>query len=246
MTLTFVEPPASPAPNILLYGPGKTGKTLALASAPGPVLHINADLPNATRRAHVSYPGKIKEVRFEGVKTFTDVLNEVQANPSKWGTIGLDTVGDAYRVLVEEGSNRAIRPQIQHYGDANTYIERFCRHLCELPVTLVLICHQLEEKNEATGEIEKTPFTGTSNSKLGSKLMGMVDIIGGCAAVADEQSGEINFLAGLTSANGRRGGNRYLDVLGKVQPLDLTNWVELIKQSEAQVSANDNKEAKAA
>lgn len=50
-SLNFVEPLTEAHMNILLYGPPKTGKTVGAATAPGPILYLNADRPNATRYA---------------------------------------------------------------------------------------------------------------------------------------------------------------------------------------------------
>ncbi len=50
--LTFIEPSsAAPTLNILLYGPGGTGKTVNACSAPGPVLVGNAEGESALRFA---------------------------------------------------------------------------------------------------------------------------------------------------------------------------------------------------
>jgi len=49
--LQLVTPSEDPNTNVLLYGPPKSGKTVAAASAPKPLLYLNADRPNATRFA---------------------------------------------------------------------------------------------------------------------------------------------------------------------------------------------------
>jgi hypothetical protein len=47
-SLTFVDPPAAPETfNVLLYGPPKSGKSTAAATAPGPILWVSAEGPGA-------------------------------------------------------------------------------------------------------------------------------------------------------------------------------------------------------
>ena len=74
-SLTFVEQHPDPNVNVLLYGGPKTGKTMGAASAPGPILYLNADRPNATRLAHAKYGKAIREVRVEGLQTLIDVTD---------------------------------------------------------------------------------------------------------------------------------------------------------------------------
>lgn len=233
MSLEFVTPPQQTTVNVLLYGGPKVGKTLGAASSPGPTLYINADLPNATRKAHEKYPTSIFEVRFEGMQTLIDATHEVEAG--KWTTVVLDTAGEAYRVLLEEFSGRAVRPSLPLYGDTSTHIERFCRRMCELPVNFVVVCHEIDDKDESSGVIEKMPFTGTSKTKLGTKLMGMVDIVGYCGVSEVEGEGA-QYLAQLLPVNGRRGGDRF-DVLGKVRSTDLSEWIEAINKPEGTTNA---------
>ena len=55
MPLQFVKPGAEPHLNVCLFGPPKSGKTVGAASAPKPLLLLNADRPNATRYVHAKY-----------------------------------------------------------------------------------------------------------------------------------------------------------------------------------------------
>jgi hypothetical protein len=78
-------------------------------------------------------------------------------------------------------------------------------------------------KDEATETVEVLPFTGSaSNPSLGRKLMSMVDVIGYTARV-EQEDGNVQYVAQLIPAKGRRGGDRF-DVLGDFRPLDLSEW----------------------
>lgn len=224
-TLDFVKPSPMAQPNVMLYGGPKVGKSAGAASAPGPILYINADTANATRYIHAKYGDKIQEIHFKGLETFEVVKAVLKAQPDRFGTVVLDTAGDAFLRIMAELSGNATRPPIQYYQDAYAYVERFWRHVMNAPVCTVLICHETTEKDEGAGIVERLPYTGTSKVAFGLKLMGIVDIVGYCGVV--EQEGEIAYMAGLRPVNGRRGGDRF-DVLGKTEPVDITDWAQRI------------------
>ncbi len=233
MTLTFREAPtlADLHPNILLYGPPKTGKTLGACSAPGPVALLNADLPNASWLAHQRYGEKVMEINLQGVVTLTDTVlslrHQIESGVPIVASVVVDPVADLHRTLLEEESKRAIRPSRDTYGNVAVYIERFCRELCRLPVTTVIVCHETVQRDEATGSFERLPFTGTNNPTLGAKLMAMVDIIGYTGVTEDEGGTRID-AAQLIYQDGRRGGDRFT-VLGAWQPLNIEAWIAKVQ-----------------
>lgn len=225
--LDFVKPSIEDATlNVLLYGQAKSGKSMGAASAPGPILYMNADRPNATLMAHAKYGDKLHEVRVESLQTMIDVGHELNENAAKWGTVVLDPVGDVYTRVLDGMSGRAVRPDIRLRGDTSMQIERFCIALCEAPVNVVFVCHETAEKDEDAGGFERLPFTGTSNPKLGAKLMAMVDAIGYTGVVEGEGDEEPKYLAQLISGGGRRGGDRFGE-LGRVRDVNISEWVDL-------------------
>lgn len=224
--MKFVTPPAAPKTNVLLYGAPKSGKSTAAASAPGPVLYLNTDLPNATWFAHRQHPGLL-EVQYEGFHTMVEIVDSIQKkslDPVPQ-TVVIDPVSELYRRLLEELSQRAVAPSLPTYGAVGVHVERFCRALCEADVNVVFICHDLPVKDESNGEVERLPATGTTNPALGRKLMGMVDIVG-FTAVMEKDDGGHDYVAQLVNAKGRRGGDRF-NVLGAFRPLDLAEWFSL-------------------
>ena len=225
--------------NVLLYGPPKTGKSAGAASAPGAILYLNADLPNALRFARSrDTEGRISEVEVEGLQTLIDVGHAVKQKPT-WDTVVVDPLGELYRQLLEDLSNRSMRPSLPTYGDVGTHIERFCRMLCEAPVNAVFVAHEIPVKDEATDSVERLPSTGTKNPALGQKVMGMVDIVG--STVMFEKDGENVYAAQLINAKGARGGDRF-DALGAWRPLNLTEWFEIAKQGPTQDAPKEQKE----
>src|SRR4051812_20985966 len=109
--MKFTKPERTLHPNVLLYGPPKTGKTAAACSAPGMVALLNLDLPNASFYAHSrDAEGRIAEIEFEGMATLIELATELKSGTSTIDTLVIDTVGELHRRLLEEESNRAIRP----------------------------------------------------------------------------------------------------------------------------------------
>ena len=234
MTLSFVKPPEQPWINVLLYGPPKTGKTTGACSVPGGVLLMNADLANAAWFAHSQDPeGRISELDMTSpLQALIDVTNAIAEQPATEArmvnTVVLDPVGELHRRMLEEASNRAIRPTLNQYGDTSTYIERFCRMLCDAPINAVFVCHEQPVKDEASGGFERLPYTGTTNPALGQKLMGMVDVVGYTGVIETANGKE--YVAQVINAQGRRGGDRFdvLDVGDGYRRLNLTEWFAAI------------------
>jgi hypothetical protein len=226
--------------NVLLYGPPKSGKTAGACSIEGGVLLMNADLPNAAWYAHsLDEEGRVSEVDMTSVlDTMVEVHDMVNqpATTAKtagrvWDTVVVDTVGELYRRLLDEVSDDALRKTLPQYGDTSTYVERFCRMLCEAPVNAVFVCHEAPVKNEASGEFESLPLTGTSNPALGQKLMGMVDVFGWTHRFEQEE-GHVEYVAQLITDGGRRGGDRFdcLDAGQGYRKLDLAEWMTTIRK----------------
>lgn len=218
--LTFVEPSsAAPTLNILLYGPGGTGKTVNACSAPGPVLVGNAEGAGALRFARGKWGNdKIHEFPITKAKDLDDLFLHIREGCEE-KTLVLDSVGEIYQRLVEElaGSGRA---SLQNYGDVNTKIERFVRAVKDLPINVVLIAH--EELVEDDGATIKRPATG--GKKLPEKLVAAVDVVGYCGVIPESEDTSRRWVAQLVEANGRRAKDRS-GALGKSRDIDLSEWI---------------------
>lgn len=230
VTLEFIDEPSTEHINVLLYGPSKSGKTTGAASAPGLIAYLNCDTPNALHYARLrDTENRLKVVKFKGFETLIDISQlidqELNAEVRMLDTVVVDTVGDLHRRLLEEESKRAIRPSLNQYGDVSTHIERFCRWLCEMPVNAIFVCHDYPVKDEASGIVERLPWTGTTNPALGSKIMGMVDVVA-YTGVAETEDG-IRYMSQLLSTGGRRGGDRF-GVLGAYRETNLAEWFSII------------------
>jgi hypothetical protein len=239
-----------PHVNVLLYGPGKSGKTTGALSAPEGKLCLNFDQPNSTyfARTHRDQDGSIMEPvmpRYEEGKLHTEnLLNEValtyqhhleEGTEPFCETVVADPIGQLHRRLLEDLSRKRIRPTLDHYGDVSKIIERWCRFMCEVaPCNFVIVCHDRPVKDELEGTFVRLPFTGTTNPDLGQRLIEMVDIVGYTGRL--DQDGESKYVAQLFNGNGRQGGDRF-GVLGDYRELNLEDWLNTIASP-----ADDNPE----
>lgn len=241
MTLEFVEPQEIATWNALLYGPGKSGKSVAAASAPGPVLYCNAESQSALRVPRAMHPN-LKEVALDKLSAMLDVIAHLREGKHSFKTVAVDPVGELYTHLVYELSGGSLSPRLDVYRDAGTHIERFARNLCALPINVVFVAHDHVFDTSSEGDSERLPYTGSnSNPSLGGKLLQMVDIVGFTGVVREDD--KTVYKAQLINGYGRRGGSRF-PVLGASRELDLTEWSDRINESIA--AEGSQKEAKAA
>jgi len=219
-TLNFIgDEPAAKFWNILLYGPAKNGKTVAACSAPGPVLLLTCQGPSSYRYAKAKYKDKVRPVKFEGRQTLTTVTAYLRAGGQGEQTVVVDTVGDIHSAVLEQVGGK--KPQIQHYGQANDTVYDFVRTLRDLPVNVVLVCHEQIDDSEEGGATRR-PLTG--GKKLPEQVMGEVDIIAYCGVVQPDEKKDPVYVGQLVQAKGRRAGDRS-GALGSTRLLDLEEWV---------------------
>lgn len=218
--LDFVKPKDVPDTiNVLLYGPGGVGKSVNASSAPGPILYGNAEGENALRFSRGKWGDeKIHEYPITCAKDLDDIFVYAR-NGCEEQTLIIDPVGEVYQRLVEElaGSGRA---SLQNYGDVNTKIERFVRAVKDLPINVVLICH--EQVDDEEGEVTRRPMTG--GKKLPEKLVAAVDVVGYCAVLPEAEGEPRRWVAQLVEANGKRAKDRS-GGLGKVRDIDISEWL---------------------
>lgn len=237
--LKFVEAEAAAMYwNLLLYGPAKNGKTVAACSAPGPVLLLTCQGPASYRYARSRFGDKLRIVEYVNKQTLDQILGYIRAGGNGERTIVVDTVGDVHAALLLQFGGR--KPQIQHYGQANDEVLAFVKALRDLPINVVLVCHEQIDDSEEGGATRR-PQTG--GKKLPEQVMGEVDIIAYCGVVQPDEKKPPQYIGQLVQAKGRRAGDRS-GALGSTRELDLTEWVETanaaMKPDESDVPFSDD------
>lgn len=234
-TLEFVDAEPRDHLSMLLYGPSGEGKTVAAASAPGPIVYCNADGPGALRFARRHHAGKeILELPITGKRPLEHLFVEIRDRTVEPKTVVLDSLGRIYDVVLSEIA-RGGKPTLPNYQEAGVFIERYVLALLEQPVHLVLVAHDnpvvvAGSEEEGTQQIELFPHTGTNNPGLAKKLMRPLDVVAYCGRVVTKEGEEEReqFLAQTFKAGGRHAKDR-TDVIGRFAPLDLTDWIERVQ-----------------
>lgn len=224
--LMFVEePPAPEHLNILLYGATGSGKSTAASTAPGPILWVNADGPNAlayARKTARASKNPIFEVRVEPESPAKDTLDQVylhvkQNKDPHVETVVVDTIGKVREALIAQFVTPGSSKTLQQFGVVSKALGGFIRTMRDLPVNLIILAH--EDIADAEGDRIVQPLIGGA---LTQTIPGEMDIVAYCAAHREE--GGVQYLGQLVEGRGRRAKDRS-GGLGAVRALDLTDWI---------------------
>lgn len=233
-TLVFEDAPAVPdTVNFLLYGPPKSGKSTAAATAPGPVLWVSAEGPGAlayARKIAAQRGTQILEVRIGRQTDAREVLREVIRHV-KAGTepaprtVVVDTLAKVREALIRQIVVPGAKNSIQQFGEVARILREFVQTMRDLPVNFVLIAHQ--DVADAEGERIVRPLIGGA---LTEEIPGEVDVIAYTHSFKDEEAGERRYVGQLVEAKSRIAGDRS-GGLGAVRDLDLSEWLTAYREA---------------
>lgn len=227
--LTFVDPPGPPeTANILLYGPMGSGKSTGAATAPGPILWINAQGAGALR-----FPRKVAAERgtqileVEIPKAGADVAEILRDVLRYWKdgheprprTIVMDTVGDVRERLAKQFVNPRSKDTRNQWGEVAKILKEFVLALRDEPVNLVMVAHESVEDAD-DDRIVRPQIGGALTEGIPNEM----DVVGYCGPVRDEETGERRYEAVFVEVKGRRAKDRS-NGLGTHRPIDLTEWL---------------------
>lgn len=232
-SLIFELPPETPDTfNVLLYGAPKSGKTTAAATAPGPILWVNAEGPGAlgyARKVAGQRANTIMEVRIarttEDVReTLREIIRFVRRDEMPDGfqhpkTVVVDTIAKLREALIRQIVVPGAKNSIQQFGEVARILREFVQTLRDEPVNLVLIAHQ--DVADSDGDRIVRPLIGGA---LTEEIPGEVDVIAYTHSYKDEETGERRYVGQLVEAKGRIAGDRS-GGLGSVRDLDLSEWL---------------------
>jgi hypothetical protein len=230
--LTFVQaPPAPTTANFLLWGQPKSGKSTAAATAPGPILWINAEGPGALGYARKTAKERGTEVlevlvdkrQRNAAQVLEEVYRHVRSGEDPQpATVVVDTLGKLRDALIEQFVDKGSAKSLKQYGEVADKLGGFVNSLRDLPVNVVLIAHAEVNEDAEDGRVV-LPLIG---GKLTETIPGEVDVVAYCAPLRTEAG--VRYFGQLVEGKGRTGlGDRsgsLADDRG-IRELDLSEWL---------------------
>lgn len=235
--LTFVDPAETiDTYRVCVWGPPGAGKSVAAASAPGPLLVLSADRPSAYKFSRKHYAGKeIREVRYQNSGTLYEVFRYLDAEDCDIATVVVDPVGNIIDKLRDEA------PQ-GHDGPDHQWVNKkmlgFVTELRRFDVNVVLVAH--EKLNDGKGGDNKL-YPALGGGTLINKLCAEMDIVARIERLTSEDTGDVKWVGqlqprgNLVCKESVSGG-----ALGERRIVDLIRWFEVASEALALEKPDDS------
>jgi hypothetical protein len=226
--LEFVDPTAvDPTYRVVLWAAPGQGKSVAAASAPGPILVVSADRPAAYQFARKHHASKeIREVRYANAETLDDVWRYLRTDDGKEiRTVILDPVSNIVDALGDEAPRDKERGG-PDYQWINKKVFKFLKTLRAFDVNVVLVAHEkLNDGKKGDGRL----YPALGGPALINKLLGEVDL---CAHVEripkpTDDDPEAAVWIGQLQPRDNLVCKEATGVLGDRRVADLTRWFQV-------------------
>ena len=148
--------------NVMIYGEPGVGKTTFAATAPRPILWLEAE--GGTHS--IADTEGIDIVRVEGLESYREVLKYLHANPDKYKTVVIDSLTETQAAMLKEIMRRAAKedlsrnefmPQFAEWGQVTGVMREIARAFRDLPMNTVITALTREDKDELTGRTRVRP-----------------------------------------------------------------------------------------
>lgn len=245
--LQFVNAPAAPSTfNVLLWGQPKSGKSTAAATAPGPILWVNAEGPGAlgfARKTAAERGTQIHEVVVDKKRrNAAAILDQVylhvrEGRDPQVRTVVVDTLAKVRDALIDQFVVPGSKNSLKQFGEVADKLGGFVNAMRDLPVNVVLLAHADIKDSDEDGRVV-LPLIG---GKLTETIPGEVDVVAYCSPLKTDDG--IMYVGQLVEGRGRTGLGDRSGALGAergFRPLDLSEWLGVYSTALAPAPADDS------
>lgn len=161
--------------NMLLYGPPGCGKTTFAATAPG-VLIIDFE-NKAEKTLAETHPST--DLLYPGSDDQIEDLVDYAIN-KRYQTVAWDTTDRLFDILLFRllKARRRQRPEIQDWGEVMMMIKRQVIRLQAASIHVILLAHQVEEKDRMPDGSQRVLVRPNIPTKLRAEVPAAVDLVG--------------------------------------------------------------------
>lgn len=232
--LEFVDPAdTDPTYRICLFATWGTGKSVAAASAPTPIVVLSADRPSSYSYARVHHGHSatdLREVRYKGAQTLEQVYRYIKAG-NDVRTLVIDPVTNIVDALLDEF------PQVRDrdgsmspdYQGVNRKLLSFLKSLRAFDIHVVLVAHEkVNDSKKGDGRI----YPHIGGMTLINKTMAEMDIVAHIERqiVGEEEEQQERFIGRMQpweNVVAKDGTN----ALGHARIADLTRWIDVANEA---------------